>query len=103
MTGQLGHFLIYAPKDKVLMLVFCFEMLKINFYLQIEVKNYGVARYGMEVQRLCSVLNTHLQGRTYMVGEEYTIADIMIFPWFNIFLKPMPNGNMPCDTCCFRR
>jgi GSH-dependent disulfide-bond oxidoreductase len=36
----------------------------------------------MEVQRLCSVLDNHLQSRTYMVGEEYTIADIAIFPWF---------------------
>lgn len=36
----------------------------------------------MEVQRLCSVLENHLRTRTYMVGEEYTIADIAIFPWF---------------------
>jgi GSH-dependent disulfide-bond oxidoreductase len=36
----------------------------------------------MEVQRLCSVLENHLKTRTYMVGEEYTIADIAIFPWY---------------------
>jgi GST-like protein len=41
-----------------------------------------LVRYGMEVQRLCSVLDAHLKGRTYMVGEEYTIADMAIFPWF---------------------
>jgi GST-like protein len=49
---------------------------------KIEARDYGVARYGMEVQRLCSVLENHLTTRTYMVGEEYSIADIAIFPWF---------------------
>lgn len=59
-----GHFFVYAPDDKV------------------EARDYGVARYGMEVQRLCSVLENHLKTRAYMVGEEYSIADIAIFPWF---------------------
>ena len=35
MTGNYGHFMVYAPDDKV------------------ETRDYGVARYGMEVQRLC--------------------------------------------------
>jgi len=68
MGGNFGHFMVYAPADKV------------------ETRNYGVARYGMEVQRLCSVLDRHLEGRTYMVGEEYSVADIMIYPWFNQLL-----------------
>eukprot|EP01034_Spumella_vulgaris_P024319 gene24319-30641_t len=68
MTGNFGHFMVYAPADKL------------------ETRDYGVARYGMEVQRLCSVLDRHLEGRTYMVGEEYSIADIMIYPWFNQLL-----------------
>ena len=37
----------------------------------------------MDVQRLCDVLDKHLAGRTYIVGEEYSIADIICFPWFN--------------------
>jgi len=65
MTGNFGHFMAYAPPDKK------------------DARNYGVARYGMEVQRLCSVLENHLATRKYMVGEEYTIADIAIYPWFN--------------------
>eukprot|EP00600_Ochromonadales_sp_CCMP1393_P008759 CAMPEP_0174970958 /NCGR_PEP_ID=MMETSP0004_2-20121128/9711_1 /TAXON_ID=420556 /ORGANISM="Ochromonas sp., Strain CCMP1393" /LENGTH=295 /DNA_ID=CAMNT_0016220825 /DNA_START=47 /DNA_END=934 /DNA_ORIENTATION=- len=65
MTGQFGHFFVYAPLEKV------------------ETRNYGVARYGMEVQRMCDVLDKHLATRTFLVGEEYTIADIMCFPWFN--------------------
>ncbi|KAJ3337600.1 hypothetical protein HDU93_000796 [Gonapodya sp. JEL0774] len=56
--------MVYAPADKV------------------EARNYGVARYGMEVLRLCDVLEHHLaDGRTYLLGDEYSIADIMIFPW----------------------
>ena len=37
----------------------------------------------MEVKRLMSVLELHLTGKTFMVGEEYTIADMAIFPWVN--------------------
>jgi GST-like protein len=65
MCGQFGHFFVYAPADKV------------------DARDYGVARYGMEVQRLCSVLDKHLEGRTYLVGEEYTVADMCSFTWFN--------------------
>jgi GSH-dependent disulfide-bond oxidoreductase len=64
MSGNFGHFFVYAPAGEV------------------EARNYGVARYGMEVQRLCSVLNNHLENRQYIVGNEYTIADMIIFPWF---------------------
>ncbi len=64
-TGQFGHFFVYAPADKA------------------ETRDYGTARYGMEVQRLCDVLDKHLAGRNYLVGDEYTLADILIFPWFN--------------------
>lgn len=64
MSGNFGHFMVYAPADKK------------------ETRDYGIARYGMEVQRLCSVLDKHLKGREYMVGDEYSVADIMLFPWF---------------------
>ena len=69
MTGNYGHFMVYAPADKI------------------ETRNYGVSRYGMETQRLCDVLDKHLATRTYLVGEEYTIADIMCFPWFYMLRK----------------
>jgi len=79
MTGQFGHFFVYAPDD------------------QIDTRNYGVGRYGMEVQRLCSVLDTHLQGKKYVVGEEYTIADMILLPWYNILRTGYQNkyGIMP--------
>ena len=55
---------VYAPDDKV------------------ETREYGTARYGMEVQRLCSVLENHLKDKEYLVNNEYSIADMAIFPWF---------------------
>jgi len=36
----------------------------------------------MDTLRLCDVLDKHLEGKTYMVGEDYTIADMICFPWF---------------------
>lgn len=68
MTGQFGHFFSYAPDD------------------QVEARDYGASRYGMEVQRMCSVLDQHLKDKTYLVGEEYTIADIICFPWYKCVL-----------------
>jgi GST-like protein len=69
MAGNFGHFMVYAPAD------------------QLQARNYGVSRYGMETQRLCSVLDQALAGKTYLVGEEYSIADIACFPWFNQLRK----------------
>ena len=41
-------------------------------------------RYVGEAKRLLGVLDRHLVGRSWMLGETYTIADIMIFPWVNV-------------------
>ena len=38
----------------------------------------------IQVQRLCSVLDTVLSTRTYLIGEEYTIADMAALPWFQM-------------------
>jgi len=60
MLGQAHHFRIYAP-EKI---------------------NYAVDRYTHEAQRLYGVMNQQIQ-RTgaYIAGDEYTIADIAIYPW----------------------
>ena len=58
--GGFGHFYSYAP---------------------IKVK-YAIDRYTMEVKRQLDVLDQHLAKNTYMCGDEYSIADIMIFPWY---------------------
>src|ERR1700761_4207620 len=38
-------------------------------------------RYFKEVSRIYGVLNARLEGRDYFVGDEFTIADIALFPW----------------------
>jgi GST-like protein len=40
-------------------------------------------RYVAESKRLLAVLDRHLEGRDWIMGEEYTIADIATFPWVN--------------------
>ena len=61
MSGQNGHFRVYAP-EKV---------------------PYAIERYGNEVNRLYGVLDGQLQ-RTgaHVAGEAYSIADMAILPWY---------------------
>eukprot|EP00898_Chlorokybus_atmophyticus_P008750 jgi/Chlat1/8877/Chrsp92S08192 len=61
MFGQFGHFFKYA-KDK------CDHP-------------YPVERYTNEAKRLLGVLEKQLEGNDYITGDEYTIADMAIFPW----------------------
>ncbi|GIC79401.1 glutathione binding-like protein [Moritella sp. F3] len=42
---------------------------------------YPEARFETETKRLLFILDERLQGRTYIVADEYSIADIAIFPW----------------------
>jgi len=58
--GGFGHFYGYAP----------FKM------------EYPIDRYAMETKRQLDVLDRHLAENTFMVGDEYTIADIAIWPWY---------------------
>ena len=59
MFGQFGHFYKYA-KEKI---------------------PYGIERYQAETRRLLSVLDKRLQGQNFLIGEDYTIADMATFPW----------------------
>lgn len=61
MFGQFGHFYKYA-KDK------CDHP-------------YPVERYTKETKRLLEVLEKRLNQRSFLVGEEYSIADMATFPW----------------------
>jgi GST-like protein len=40
-------------------------------------------RYLSESRRLLAVLDAHLKGKAWLVGDEYSIADIATFPWVN--------------------
>lgn len=59
--GGFGHFYAYAPEK--------FE--------------YPIDRYAMEVKRQMDVLDKQLQNNKYICGDEYTIADIAIWPWYS--------------------
>ncbi|MDY0746758.1 glutathione-dependent disulfide-bond oxidoreductase [Paucibacter sp. R3-3] len=58
--GGLGHFFAYAP-------------------FKIE---YAIDRYAMETKRQLHVLDTHLASHEYLAGDEYTIADMAVWPWY---------------------
>ena len=45
--------------------------------------DYAVNRYRREAERHYQVLNDHLEGRTYIVGETYTIADMSAWGWLD--------------------
>jgi GST-like protein len=40
-------------------------------------------RYVAEARRLLGVLEQRLHGRRWLMGDEYTVADIATFPWVN--------------------
>ena len=44
-------------------------------------QSYAVRRFEDEVHRLLGVMNNRLYDRPYLAGEEYTIADMISYPW----------------------
>lgn len=44
-------------------------------------QSYGVRRFTDEANRLYGVLNNRLYDRPYLAGDEYTIADMICYPW----------------------
>ncbi|MEI8673772.1 glutathione-dependent disulfide-bond oxidoreductase [Vibrio sp. SA48] len=54
-----------------------------HFYAYADEKmEYPINRFAMEVKRQLDVLDKQLAKHTYIAGEEYTIADIAIWPWY---------------------
>lgn len=62
MLGQFGHFHKFAAE-------------------RVANNSYPVERYRDEAKRLLSVLEARLEGRQWIMGDTYTIADITTFPW----------------------
>ncbi len=58
--GGFGHFYAYAP----------------------EKYEYPINRYAMEVKRQLDVLDRRLAEASYLAGDEYTIADMAVYPWY---------------------
>ena len=65
MTGQYGHFHVYAPE-------------------QIP---YAQDRYRNESLRLLGVLDKRLEGREFIAGDAYSIADMASYPWISPYAK----------------
>ena len=63
--GGFGHFYAYAP-EKI---------------------EYAINRYAMEVKRQLDVLDRHLADHAYLAGDDYTIADMAIWPWYGNLAK----------------
>ncbi|MEL6966916.1 MAG: glutathione S-transferase N-terminal domain-containing protein [Pseudomonadota bacterium] len=59
MLGQANHFLKFNPGKS----------------------DYAEKRYGDEARRLYGVLDKRLADNAYVAGDDYTIADMAIFPW----------------------
>jgi GST-like protein len=58
-----------------------------HFYHFAPVKlEYPINRYTMELKRQLHLLDWCLSTRTFICGEDYTIADIAIFPWYGALL-----------------
>ncbi|MBL1459123.1 MAG: glutathione S-transferase C-terminal domain-containing protein, partial [Methylophaga sp.] len=63
--GGFGHFYAYAP-------------------FKIE---YCIDRFAMEVKRQLDVLDRQLADNEYLAGDEYTIADMAVWPWYGALVK----------------
>lgn len=63
--GGFGHFYAYAP----------------------EKYEYPINRFSMEVKRQLDVLDRQLAEREFIAGDEYTIADMAIYPWYGLLVQ----------------
>ena len=78
--GGFGHFYVYAP-EKI---------------------EYAINRYSMEVKRQLDVLDRHLADNAYICGNEYSIADIAIWPWYGaVYTGAVYNAAEFLDTSSY--
>ncbi len=68
--GGFGHFYAYAPAKW----------------------EYPINRFAMETKRQLDVLDKQLANNKYMAGDEYSIADIAIWPWYGALTKGLLYG-----------
>ncbi len=57
--------------------------------------DYAVNRYRREAQRHYRVLDDHLAGRAYIVGDSYTIADMSAWGWLDRAARVMKGADDP--------
>ena len=63
--GGFGHFYAYAP----------------------EKLEYPINRFAMETKRQLDLLDKRLAERRYICGDDYTIADMAIWPWYGVLVR----------------
>lgn len=63
--GGFGHFYAYAPTKQ----------------------QYPIDRFAMETKRQLDLLDKRLADHAYLAGEEYSIADIAVWPWYGALVK----------------
>jgi len=63
--GGFGHFYAYAPVTV----------------------GYAIDRYAMEVKRQLDVLDRRLAESPYLAGDDYSIADMAVWPWYGTLVK----------------
>ncbi len=79
--GGFGHFYAYAPKKW----------------------QYPIDRFTMEVKRQLDVLDRQLADNPYVAGENYTIADMAIWPWYgNLVLGRQYNAGTFLDVKSYK-
>ena len=79
--GGFGHFYAYAP----------------------EKDEYAIDRFAMETKRQLDVLDRHLAGNRYVCGDEYTIADMALWPWYGqLLLNRLYDGAEFLDAPSYR-
>ncbi|EMQ2877251.1 glutathione-dependent disulfide-bond oxidoreductase [Vibrio navarrensis] len=79
--GGFGHFYAYAPEK--------FE--------------YPINRFTMEAKRQLDVLDKQLAKHVYIAGDEYSIADIAIWPWYgNLVLGTVYNAAEFLDVASYQ-
>jgi GST-like protein len=79
--GGFGHFYAYAP----------YKM------------EYPIDRFSMEVKRQLDVLDRQLAENPFVAGDEYTIADMAIFPWYgNLALGRQYNAGEFLDVASYK-
>lgn len=79
--GGFGHFYAYAP----------YKM------------EYPIDRYSMEVKRQLDVLDKQLAQNPFVAGDDYTIADMAIFPWYgNLALGRQYNAGEFLDVASYQ-
>ena len=68
--GGFGHFFAYAPTKM----------------------EYAINRYAMEAKRQLDVLNRRLADNEFVAGDDYTIADMAVWPWYGGLAKGLLYG-----------